>query len=163
FPKAPVAIAQKPGTLTFKKVVIHSQFLAESCSIGDYNNDGTPDVSSGRIWYEGPDFTTKQHAFRDGHGALPRNGDTPQSNTGVSDDWADFPWDVNGDGWTDIINLAQMDVPEANDPNAPVDGNKGTPNKIGIVQPHATGYWYENPKKGAGQVGDLAWTKHLMH
>jgi FG-GAP-like repeat len=149
---APLAIAQKPGSLTYTKVVIHSQFLAESCSIADYNGDNVPDVSSGRIWYEGPDFT-KQHAFRSGHGALPRNGDGPEIDTGVSDDWADFPWDVNGDTWPDIINVAQCNVDEIGKTNP----------KIGTVQPHGTAYWYENPKTGPGQVGDSMWTPHLMH
>jgi hypothetical protein len=52
FPNLPTAVVQKPGTLKYTKVLIHSQFLAESCSIADYNNDGLPDVSSGRIWYQ---------------------------------------------------------------------------------------------------------------
>jgi hypothetical protein len=169
-PKAPVAVAQMPGKLKYTKIVIQDQFLAESCSIGDYNGDGNPDVSSGRIWYEGPDFK-KQHAFRDGHGALPRNGDGLELNTGVSDDWADYPWDMDGDGDTDIINVAQCDVPEANQPSGPTGGPNnnppaaGTPNKIGTVQVHATAYWYENPGKAAlaAATGDLKWAPHLMH
>jgi hypothetical protein len=158
WPKQPVALPIKPGQLKYTKVVIHSQFLAESCAIGDYNDDGAPDVSSGRIWYEGPDFKTG-HPFRDGHGALPRDGAGPELNTGVSDDVADYPVDVNRDGYVDIINIAQCDVPEANDPNGI---NPGTPNKIGVVQPHASAYWYENPGP-AGQAGDPKWTAHLIH
>jgi hypothetical protein len=160
FPKAPVAVAQKAGTLKYTKIVIQNQFLAESCSIGDYNGDGVPDVSSGRIWYEGPDFL-KQHPFRDGHGALPRNGDGPEINTGVSDDWADYPWDMNGDGMTDIINIAQCDVPEAN--SATGGGSLGTPAKIGTVQVHATAVWYENPGKATVETTTTNWTAHLMH
>ena len=152
WPAAPIKYKTATGKLTYTKKVIHTQFLAESCSIGDYNNDGMGDVSSGRIWYQGPDFTV-QHPFRDGHGALPRNG-TPriEINTGVSDDWADYPFDVNGDGNTDIINIAQCDVPEVTDTNP----------KFGTVQPHATAYWYENPGP-AGQAGDPKWTPHLIH
>jgi hypothetical protein len=167
FPKAPVAIAQKPGQLKYTKIVIHSQFLAESCSIGDYNGDGVPDISAGRIWYQGPDFKT-QHPFRDGHGVLPSTGDSPELNTGVSDDWACYPWDMDGDGDTDIINIAQCDVPESNPPTGPTGGPNhnppaaGTPNKIGTVQVHATAVWYENPGK-AGLAGDPKWTPHLMH
>jgi hypothetical protein len=167
FPKAPVAVAQKAGTLKYTKVVIHNQFLAESCSIGDYNGDGTPDISSGRIWYQGPDFKT-QHPFRDGHGVLPSAGAAPELNTGVSDDWADYPWDMDGDGDTDIINIAQCDVPEDHSGTLTGTGGPqsataaGTPNKIGIVQVHATAYWYENPGK-AGLAGDPKWTPHLMH
>jgi len=161
FPKLTAAIAQKPGQLKYTKVVIQNQFLAESCSIADYNGDGVPDVSAGRIWYEGPDFKT-QHPFRDGHGALPTAGASAEINTGVSDDWADYPWDMDGDGDTDIINIAQCDVPESNSPT--LANNPGTPNKIGTVQVHATAVWYENPGK-AGNVETITtnWTAHLMH
>ena len=152
WPNAPIKNA-KPGagTLTYKKKVIHTSFLAESCSIADYNNDGVVDVSSGRVWYQGPDFA-KQHTFRDGHGPLPRDGAGPELNTGVSDDWADYPFDVNHDGNMDIINIAQCDVPETTDTNP----------KVGTVQPHATAYWYQNPGP-AGQVGDPNWMPHLMN
>ena len=172
FPTAPIAVVQKPGQLKYTKIVIHDQFLAESCAIGDYNGDGIPDVSSGRIWYEGTnDCATTfkmQHPFRDGHGPLPRTGAQVELNTGVSDDWADYPWDVDGDGDTDIINVAQPDVPEANPPTGPTGGPNGyppaagTPNKIGTVQVHATAYWYENPGK-ADLAGDPKWTTHLMN
>ncbi|HXK19639.1 MAG TPA: VCBS repeat-containing protein, partial [Polyangiaceae bacterium] len=158
-PGLKMAIATKPGKLTYTKLVIHNQFLAESCSIADYNNDGVPDVSSGRTWYEGPTFKT-QHPFRDGHGALPRDGSQLERYTGVSDDWADYPLDVNGDGNMDIVNVASPDVNEANSSSDPI--NPGTPNKIGTVQPHATAYWYENPG-AASQSGDPKWLPHLMH
>jgi hypothetical protein len=172
FPTAAVAVAQKPGTLKFTKIVIQDQFLAESCAIGDYNGDGIPDVSSGRIWYEGTkDETTTfktQHPFRDGHGVLPRMGAPLELNTGVSDDFADYPWDMDGDGDTDIINIAQPDVPEANPPTGPTGGannnppSAGTPNKIGTVQVHATAYWYENPGP-AVEKQTANWTSHLMN
>jgi hypothetical protein len=172
-PNAPVAVVQKPGQLKFTKIVIQDQFLAESCAIGDYNGDGIPDVSSGRIWYEGTNdrattFQT-QHPFRDGHGSLPRAGAPLELNTGVSDDWADYPWDMDGDGDTDIINIAQCDVPEANPPTGRTGGPNnnppaaGTPNKIGTVQVHATAYWYENPGKGTVETQTANWTMHLMN
>jgi hypothetical protein len=151
WPNAPVAIATKPGQLKYKRVLVHSQFLGESCSIADYNNDLIPDVSSGRTWYQGPDFKT-QHPFRDGHGVLPSAGNGPEIDTGVSDDWSDFPFDVNADGNMDIINIAQCDVNEV----------EKTANKVGTVQPRATAYWYENPGP-AGQVGNPNWKSHLIH
>jgi FG-GAP-like repeat len=157
FPNAPVAIAQKPGTLKYTKFVVHTQFLAESCSIADYNGDGIPDVSSGRMWYQGTGnpatpISSTGHPFRSGHGALPIFGDGPEINTGVSDDWADFPWDVDGDGNTDIINVAQCDVNEI----------QYTSPKIGTVQVHATAVWYKNPGPAA-LGGDPMWVSHLMH
>jgi hypothetical protein len=173
FPGAPVAIQQKMGTLHYTKFVVHNLFLAESCSIADYDNDGIPDISSGRMWYKGTGnpampINPTGHPFRSGHGVLPAKGDGIELNTGVSDDWADFPWDVDNDGNTDIINVAQCDVPEDHDPNTGQTGGPdnpkaaGTPNKIGTVQVHATAVWYKNPGP-AGQAGDPMWVSHLMH
>jgi hypothetical protein len=173
-PKAPVAVAQKPGTLTFTKFVVNSTFLAESCSIGDYNGDGIPDISAGRMWYAGTGnaaspFSTTGHVFRDGHGTLPNAGASIELNTGVSDDWADYPFDMDGDGDTDIINIAQCDVPEANPPTGPTGGPNnnppaaGTPNKQGTVQVHATAVWYENPGMATVNTTTSNWVSHLMN
>ncbi|HEX2881039.1 MAG TPA: VCBS repeat-containing protein, partial [Polyangiaceae bacterium] len=151
WPNAPIAIATAAGQLTYTKVTVHTQFLAESCSIADYNADGNPDVSSGMHWYEGPNFTTG-HIFRDGHGELPRQGtDGAEIDTGVSDDWSDFPWDVNGDGYADIINIANCDVDDAKNPNPQPQ-----------IQSHATAFWYENPTP-AGLAGDPKWVAHSLH
>jgi hypothetical protein len=68
---------------------------------------------------------------------------------GVSDDWSDFPWDVDGDGLTDIINIASAD---ADTPVMP------TPRP----QTHATGYWYKNPG-GTAATSDSMWTPTLIH
>lgn len=151
WPNAPIAIPTAAGALTYTKVMVHDQFLAESCSIADYNADGNPDISSGMRWYEGPAFTTA-HVFRDGHEALPRQGtDEAEINTGVSDDWADFPWDVNGDGYADIINVSNCDVEDNLNPNPAPQ-----------IQSHATAFWYENPTP-AGLAGDPKWAAHSMH
>jgi hypothetical protein len=154
-PSAGIAFATKPGALKYTKLVIHDQFLAESCSIADYNSDGIPDISSGRLWYEGTGnlattFKTG-HPFREGHGVLPRDGAAPELDTGVSDDWADYPWDLDGDGWTDIINVAQPNVDEV---------AKTFP-KIGTVQRHGTAVWYKNP--GRAIADDPLWAASLMH
>ncbi|MDB4982069.1 MAG: hypothetical protein JWM82_2821, partial [Myxococcales bacterium] len=157
FPKAPVAVVQKPGTLKYTKFVVHSNFLAESCSIADYNGDGIPDISAGRMWYQGTGNATTPissagHPFRSGHGTLPALGDGPEINTGVSDDWADFPWDVDGDGNTDIINISNCDVNEIQYTNP----------KMGTVQVHGSAVWYKNPGP-AGLGGDPMWVSHVMH
>ncbi len=132
-------IVQVPGSLSFQKVIIHERFLAESASIGDFNKDGNPDVASGRRWWEGPAFTV-EHTFRTGHEDLPPE----EPNDGVSDDWADFAYDVDGDGWDDIIDLASPDTTSALAVDNPV--------------PDGSGYWFQNPGAAAQEL----WTKHLI-
>ena len=48
WPTRPVALATKPSTLSYRRVVVNMRYLAQSCAIGDYNGDGLPDISSGR-------------------------------------------------------------------------------------------------------------------
>jgi hypothetical protein len=166
--KVAANVPTRPPAMPFqyKKITVGgtlgTEFLAESCSIADYNNDGIPDVSAGRRWYEGPDFQ-KAHIFRGtpfttpGHGALPRLGTdvggatspTAELYNGVSDDWADWPWDMNGDGFADIINVASSEMNTIVNPEPK-------------PQTNATAYWYQNP--GTPNVnGDYEWTPHLMH
>jgi hypothetical protein len=154
-PNLKSVIATKPGTLTYKKVVVNENFWAESCSIADYNHDGNPDISAGRRWYEGPAFT-KVHIFRGGHDDLPRVGAPAELVDGVSDDWADYPWDMDGDGWADIINIASADAEE---------GVSLKPKP----QTHATAFWFKNPGTAAALSADpagdtgQAWQSYIMN
>jgi hypothetical protein len=154
WPQRAIAIQQRPGTLVFTKVKVDDRFLAESCSIGDYNRDGTPDISAGRRWYEGPfgpSGATKEHIFRAGHDALPRTGDSlDELDTGVSDDWACYAQDVDADGYTDIINIT---CPDMNDDKAL---GKATRQHAG------TAVWYKNPGKAIA-TSTAMWRAYPMH
>jgi hypothetical protein len=154
-------IKQTRGALTYKMVQVQDQFLAESCSIADYNDDGIPDISSGHRWYEGPDFK-KAHIYRSGHEAQPRDGMSATVGfqqlvsyefDGVSDDWADYPFDMDGDGWPDIINIAS---PSGVPP--PVSDPAGPPLQF---QQNSTGYWYKNPGYPANTT-DSYWAAYLL-
>lgn len=62
----------------------------EGCAIVDVNNDGQLDVVAGRNWYAGPDFVPRAlRPIEDRNGYIHSNGD--------------FPYDVDADGWVDII------------------------------------------------------------
>ena len=93
----------------YKKVVVSEQFHAEGATFGDFNKDGKTDIASGHFWYEGPDFKNR-HAIYEGKDFDPK---------AYSNNFGMFAYDIDGDGWTDII-----------------------------VCPHpgTTAYWYENPK-----------------
>jgi len=140
WPQLGTPLKTMPGKLTYTKKVLDTNFYAESCSIADYNGDGIPDVSAGRRWWAGPDFTTVNF-FRGGHGALPRVGAPTELQNGVSDDWADYPWDVDGDGLVDIINIASCSYTEAL-----------TATYQPMPQPDGTGYWYKNPGAAVNQA-----------
>ena len=65
--------------------------ISETCTVGDFNHDGRPDIFSGNAWYENP--TWKKHVVRD----LKEYGTYLASLT-------DLALDVDGDGWTDIVS-----------------------------------------------------------
>jgi hypothetical protein len=112
------------GSLTFTKMTLHLFNFAEGIGIGDFNNDGKPDVHSGPFWWEGPAFTARHQFF------------PPPANNGYTDmtlgDWADYEYDVDGDGWLDSIN---------------------------IMRPGTPSYWYKNPGMPMITADISAWTK----
>ena len=65
----------------------------ESCAIADVNKDGKPDVISGTHWFAGPDYIGRP--LRD----IAETGDVYYCNNG------DHPYDVDGDGWVDVISI----------------------------------------------------------
>jgi hypothetical protein len=98
----------------WNRVRIDDVFRSEGVAAADVNHDGKIDVIHGFAWYEAP--TWKMHPIRE----LKDNKDGAAS---YSNSFADFAYDVNGDGWTDVICI---DFP-------------GTPC-----------YWFENPKNKEG-------------
>lgn len=79
----------------FKRFQLTEKFYAEGVSAGDFNNDGKSDVVSGPYWYAGPDFT-ERHEIYDTKD-FPPKGYSPNFNT-----WA---YDINGDGWDDVLRV----------------------------------------------------------
>ena len=95
----------------------------EGCSVADFNKDGKLDISAGEFWYPGPEFKEQKHVRK----LLPFGKDYLTNN-------AEHAWDVNGDGWLDIISGSFMEGEVA---------------------------WYENPK-AEGLAKDELWTKHVL-
>src|SRR5512141_76343 len=137
--------AAEAATHTFKKIQITDQFWCEGAYYGDFNHDGKRDICGGLFWWEGPGFKVR-HAFRPGasktsktkkadgtevtfpgySGALGKVND-------YSDNFLTYVYDLNGDGWDDII----------------VYGFPGTPV-----------YWYENPQGKKNADGTEHWLPH---
>ncbi|WP_054027707.1 FG-GAP repeat domain-containing protein [Bacillus sp. FJAT-28004] len=66
----------------------------EACSVFDVDNDGIPDIVSGAYWYKGPDFTQRFKIC-----------DVEEIGE-YTNDFVDYPMDVDGDGWTDIVTTS---------------------------------------------------------
>ena len=80
------------GDLEFKKQVINAASDYSAAALIDVNQDGKVDVVCGGDWYESPDW--KKHRAA----TVPRIGGRP-------DGFSHLEFDVNRDGWTDVITV----------------------------------------------------------
>jgi len=78
---------------TWKKIKVTDKFYSEGAYVGDFNKDGKMDVVAGPYWIEGPEFT-KMHAYTEEKAYDPKN---------YSKNFFAYSYDINKDGWTDII------------------------------------------------------------
>jgi len=128
-----LAVAQGP-TPSFRKIQITDKFWSEGANFADFNQDGKMDIVSGPFWYEGPDFKVRHQYCPANHSFTTTNAEgqpvTIEGFEGAlgtkndySEDFLTFTFDINGDGWPDIII-------------------------VGF--PGAQSFWYENPKNKPG-------------
>ncbi len=118
---APAADAPKPGKIKWDVRMIADDYN-EGVAVADVNRDGKPDIIAGPDWYEGPDWKRRPLRFV-GTG----NREFRQNN-------GDHAFDVNGDGWVDVISASWFSDRVC---------------------------WYENPGK-AGLAACEPWKEHLI-
>lgn len=107
---------------TFQRQQLTDVYFSEGVGVGDVNADGVPDIVYGPHWFAGPKYDEKHEIFE----PLPQNVD------GYADHFFAWVYDLNRDGWSDVL----------------VAGFPGTP-----------AFVYENPKQG-GPHGH--WKKHQV-
>ncbi|MEO7190012.1 MAG: VCBS repeat-containing protein [Vicinamibacterales bacterium] len=79
------------GEMRFAMVTV-DEGAAESAAVADFNNDGKLDIVSAESWYEAPLWTKKPIR-------------TIPVSSGYVDSFSDLPLDVDGDGFTDLIQI----------------------------------------------------------
>lgn len=79
--------------LKFVRVQLDARFRSEGVGVADFNQDGKLDVVAGDYWYSAPDWT--KHEIRP-------PGDF-WAGVGYSTSFANWPYDINADGWQDVI------------------------------------------------------------
>jgi VCBS repeat protein len=105
----------------WERITLDKTFRSEGAAAFDVNHDGKVDVVAGEVWYEAPNW--KMHEIRTPGKYNPK--------TGYSKSFLNFGYDVNGDGWVDLICI----------------GFPGT-----------EVHWYENPKNAPGHWKEhLVW------
>ena len=87
-----ILAASRPADIRFKVQMIDPGYN-ETAAVADLNNDGKPDIISGESWFEAPNWT--KHPLRE-----------INYTSGYIDNFSDLPVDVDGDGWTDIVQFS---------------------------------------------------------
>ena len=87
------------GSVTFQRIELTREFLAEGANGGDFDRDGVMDVVAGPYLYRGPDFKSRHVVY------LPQSESEPVpfDVENYSDHFFSFVDDFNGDGWPDLL------------------------------------------------------------
>lgn len=108
---------------SFRKTMIDETFRSESITLAELNNDEYRDIVVGDVWYEGPEW--KMHEIRQplSYSNLKESERSSKDDRYYSNSFAIQSFDVNEDGWEDVVTF-------------PVMGESVM--------------WYENPKNKGG-------------
>lgn len=89
-----VSFAAEKELRSFDRHELSNVYYSEGATAGDLNNDGKIDAVYGPYWFEGPDFKTKHEIYK----PVKQN-----VNAYSNDNFFNWIYDFNGDGWNDIL------------------------------------------------------------
>lgn len=96
------AITQADDDPNWVRIALDDRFRSEGVAAGDFNKDGVMDVVAGDVWYQAPPT---------GNYTDPQLWTTQEirppgefvAGKGYSNSFANTAWDMNGDGWMDVV------------------------------------------------------------
>jgi hypothetical protein len=98
------AVLQAADDANWVRIKLDERFRSEGVAAADLNNDGTPDVAAGDVWYQAPAKGSADHANAKSWKLheIRMPGDFV-AGKGYSNSFANAAWDMNKDGWQDVV------------------------------------------------------------
>lgn len=127
------SISNAEDDANWVRIKLDERFRSEGVAAADLNNDGTPDVVAGDVWYQAPAADSANHTnpekWKVHEVRMP--GDFV-AGKGYSNSFMNTTWDMDKDGWMDVVII----------------GFPGDPF-----------HWYRNPGKADGHWKEhVIWT-----
>ena len=108
---------------SFARQELSDVYYSEGISAGDVNGDAVKDVVYGPHWYAGPDFSQKNEIYPA----------VPQKREGYADNFFNWIYDFDKDGWNDILVVGFPGTPGFVYRNPGKDGLNGLWEKLQVA------------------------------
>ena len=108
---------------SFTRQELSDVYYSEGISAGDINGDAVKDVVYGPHWYAGPDFSQKNEIYPA----------VPQKREGYADNFFNWIYDFDKDGWNDILVVGFPGTPGFVYRNPGKDGLNGLWEKLPVA------------------------------
>lgn len=112
-----IPFVDKTADHNWTRITLDTRFRSEGVAIGDFNKDGRNDIVAGDVWYENPKAAGQAWSMHE-----IRQPGSFVAGVGYSNSFANYAYDIDGDGWQDAV----------------IVGFPGDPF-----------HWYKNPGNGA--------------
>lgn len=97
-----------PQAPSFQRIELEHEYWSEGVGFSDLDRDGHADVVYGPHWYRGPTFEKRHELYPP---VAPTKRGPEDRTIYALDNFLSFPWDFDGDGWTDVLTIGLANTP----------------------------------------------------